>query len=140
MDVATTTLGGFVSLLGMSFVNDMHIMECEQFLFFISISLSAFQKATDHFQIKIRFWTGVVFKILVNFEPSQHLRLTYGNFTKFTQNALESSAKILIFWKCPPDVIVKYKRIMICVLKMFQQKSIMLTSHCVILLHYLVPS
>ena len=55
MDVATTTHGGFVSSLGMSFVNDMHIMECEQFLFSISISLSVFQKATDHYKIKIRF-------------------------------------------------------------------------------------
>ena len=112
MDVATTTLGGFVLLLGMSFVNDMLIMECEQFLFFISISLSAFQKAADHFNIKIRFWTGVGFKIrvnefLVNFEPSQHLPLTYENFSKFTQNPLESSAKTLKFWKRSPDVIVK---------------------------------
>ena len=55
MDAATTTLGGFVSLLGMSFVNDMHIMECEQFLFSISISLSVFQKATDYLKRKIRF-------------------------------------------------------------------------------------
>ena len=62
MDVATTTLGGFVLLLGMSFVNDMHIMECEQFLFFISISLSVFQKAADHFEIKMRFLTGIVFE------------------------------------------------------------------------------
>ena len=57
MDVATTTHGGFVSSLGMSFVNDMHIMECEQFLFSISISLSVFQKATDHYKIKHKILT-----------------------------------------------------------------------------------
>ena len=53
MGAAITTLGGFVSLLGMSFVNDMHIMECVQFLFFISISSLVSQKATDHTYCKL---------------------------------------------------------------------------------------
>ena len=38
---------------------------------------------------------------LVNFGPNQHLPLTYGKFSKFIQNALESSAKIFkVFTRC----------------------------------------
>ena len=104
MDAATTTLGGFVSLLGMSFANDMHIMECEQFLFFISISLSVSQKAADHFNIKIPFWTGIVFENSGKLW-TEHLLLTYEKFSKLTQNPLESSAKILkAFTRCSRKV------------------------------------
>ena len=69
MDVAITTLGGFVSLLGMNFVSDMHIMGCEQFLSFISISLSVFQKATDHTHYREKFLLD------------SHLQKTYGKFS-----------------------------------------------------------
>ena len=39
-------------------------------------------------------------KVLVNFETSQHLPLTYGKFSKFSQNALESHQVSKVLTRC----------------------------------------